>query len=393
MAKYKLFNDPIYGLINFQYEILYKVIDSAVFQRLRRISQMGLSSYVYPGANHTRFQHALGALWLTDAAMNVLEYKGTTISKEEKIATNLAILCHDIGHGPFSHALEGILIRPHHEAISIQIMRLLAVEHDFDFDLAIAIMEGTYDKVFLHQLISSQLDMDRMDYLSRDSFYSGVAEGVIGYDRIIKMLAVVDNQLVLEEKGIYSVEKFFMARHLMYWQVYLHKTSLAAEMMLISIVRRIRFLVGKGSTVLGSKKFIQLLLQEEESLDLFLSLDDTDVFMTIKENCEADDVILKFLCNSIVKRQLYHVILQIEPINQNLILNAKKSILDKFGVSQEDLGYFVFEGNVGNKMYDDTEDVLMVITKSEGLKTASELLPTLKRPNWVNKNYFIYARH
>ena len=354
---------------------------------------MGLSSYVYPGANHTRFQHALGALWLTDAAMNVLEYKGTTITTEEKIATNLAILCHDIGHGPFSHALEGILMRPHHEAISIQIMRLLAVEHDFDFDLAIAIMEGTYDKVFLHQLISSQLDMDRMDYLSRDSFYSGVAEGVIGYDRIIKMLAVVDNQLVLEEKGIYSVEKFFMARHLMYWQVYLHKTSLAAEMMLISIVRRIRFLVGKGSSVLGSKKFIQLLMQEEESLDLFLSLDDTDVFMTIKENCEADDVILKFLCNSIVKRQLYHVILQIEPINQNLILNAKKSILDKFGVSQEDLGYFVFEGNVGNKMYDDTEDVLMVITKSEGLKTASELLPTLKSPNWVNKNYFIYARH
>nr|HMU05259.1 HD domain-containing protein [Saprospiraceae bacterium] len=237
MNKKKIFNDPIYGLIRFSDEILYDIIDHPYFQRLRRISQQALSHYVYPGALHTRFQHAIGATHLMTRALDTLRSKGHVISDQEYESACIAILLHDIGHGPFSHALEHTLVDIHHEEISLQLMTKIGAELAYDFSMAIDIFKGSYPRHFLHQLVSGQIDVDRMDYLTRDSFFSGVAEGIIGYDRIITMMNIVDDFLVIEEKGIYSIEKFLMARRLMYWQVYLHKTVIAAETMLISILK------------------------------------------------------------------------------------------------------------------------------------------------------------
>ena len=237
MSKKKIFNDPVYGFVSFPTELLYDLIDHKYFQRLRRITQLGLTHYVYPGALHTRFHHALGALHLMTEAVQTLREKGVVISDEEYEAVCVAILLHDIGHGPYSHALEHSFIDIHHEELSILFMQKLNEEFDGRLSLAMSIFEGSYKKGFLHELVSSQLDMDRLDYLIRDSYFTGVAEGVIGYDRIIKMLDVVDNQLVIEEKGIYSVEKFLVSRRVMYWQVYLHKTVLSAEQMLIAVLK------------------------------------------------------------------------------------------------------------------------------------------------------------
>ena len=302
MNKKKIFNDPIYGLIRFNHEIIYEIIDHPYFQRLRRISQQALSHYVYPGALHTRFQHALGALHLMTRALDTLKSKGIEITDQEYEACSIAVLLHDIGHGPFSHALEHALADVHHENISLLLMEKIAEELNADFSMAMDIFKGEYRRPFLHQLVSGQIDVDRMDYLTRDSFYSGVAEGIIGYDRIITMMSVYNDQLVIEEKGIYSIEKFLMARRLMYWQVYLHKTVISAEVMLISVLKRAKYLTSLEIALPSSEELTFFLttpgnneniIKHPDFLKNFVLLDDMDMLWMIKKSVNHPDFIMK----------------------------------------------------------------------------------------------------
>ena len=310
----KIFNDPVYGFVSVPRGILLDLIDHPYFQRLRRIRQLGLTPYVYPGALHTRFHHALGALHLMQEAIETLRQKGTSITEEEAEAACIAILLHDIGHGPLSHALEHTLLELHHEEISSLFMQELNLEFEGRLTLAISIFRDTYDKKFLHQLVSGQLDMDRMDYLNRDSFFTGVSEGVIGYDRIIKMLAVHEGQLVVEEKGIYSIEKFLMARRLMYWQVYLHKTGVAAEKMLIHTLKRARFLAMESRPLEAPRHLGWFLYKKPgeatdplELLTHFARLDDNDITAAIKYWTESSDFTLAFLSKGLLDRKLFRL--------------------------------------------------------------------------------------
>jgi HD superfamily phosphohydrolase len=324
MGKKKIINDPIYGLISFPYAILYSIIDHPYFQRLRRISQMGLSHYVYPGATHTRFHHALGALHLMTIAIETLRWKGVEITEDEAEAVCIAILLHDIGHGPFSHALEKKFLPYTHEELSLQFMHKLNSEYKGKLDLAIKIFTNQYEKAFLYQLVSGQLDMDRMDYLIRDSYYTGVAEGVIGYDRIIKMLNVVANNLVVEEKGIYSVEKFLMSRRLMYFQVYLHKTSVIAEQMLKLFVNEyfkkydpFNFLMIQS----GTPDSISDQLLHKYSL-----IDDHDILMLIKKSIDSTEPLLNYLANSLLHRKLFTIKISDNPLPEKVINSIKDEI-------------------------------------------------------------------
>ncbi|MEO0902826.1 MAG: HD domain-containing protein, partial [Bacteroidota bacterium] len=302
--KLKVFNDPIYGFIGTPSELIFDLIAHPYFQRLRRISQMGMSYLVYPGAHHTRFHHALGCMHLMTKAIQVLRFKGVEISEEEETGLLSAILLHDVGHGPFSHALEGFIVEDFmHEEISLKFMQALNTEFSSALDLGIQIFQGTYHKPFMNQLVSSQLDMDRLDYLKRDSFYSGVTEGNINSERLISMLNVIDGHLLVEEKGIYAVEKFLMARRFMYWQVYLHKTSLVAEQLLVRIMQRARILMNAGETIkcsttltffLKSNTFTDL---SGEALEFFSKLDDIDVLSALKDWQYHDDYVLASLCN------------------------------------------------------------------------------------------------
>ena len=367
----KIYNDPIYGFLRFPHKILYEVIDHPYFQRLRRISQMGLSSLVYPGATHTRFHHALGALHLMVRAVETLRAKGVDITEEESEAVCLAILCHDIGHGPFSHTLERKIIPIHHEEISKWVIQNLSDQFSGKLQIALEIFENTYHKRFLHQLVSSQLDMDRLDYLSRDSFYSGVAEGVVGYDRILQMLHVIENDLVIEEKGIYSVEKFLMARRTMYWQVYLHKTSVAAERMLAAMVERTQELIFKGcfATEGAPKNLIQLLSDgsvdfSKERLELFLSLDDADIYQLIKVNQHSEDRILRLLANGLMERKLFAVEVSDTPID----LKRREQILDqissKLDCSPAEYHYLFFELCETNHAYHADREGISILMKN-----------------------------
>ncbi|MFN8338128.1 MAG: HD domain-containing protein [Saprospiraceae bacterium] len=351
MNKKKIFNDPIYGLIRFPFESLYEIIDHPYFQRLRRISQQALSHYVYPGALHTRFIHALGATHLMCRSIETLRSKSIEISDAEYEAVCIAILLHDVGHGPFSHALEHTLTSVHHEEISLVIMKKIGKELKRDFTLSIDIFTGNYYRPFLHQLVSGHIDVDRMDYLTRDSFFSGVAEGIIGYDRIITMMNVINDQLVIEEKGIYSIEKFLMARRLMYWQVYLHKTVISAEIMLISVLTRARFLALAGQSLPSSAELNYFLTLSGDSADhlhdpLFLynftKLDDMDILWMIKKSVDHPDPIFATLCKNLLERKLLKVSIK----NENMLaeFNSKK---EKFMVqnhlSSDDIGYFFTE--------------------------------------------------
>lgn len=315
MGKKKLFNDPIYGLVDFRDELVYELIDQPHFQRLRRIKQMGLSDYVYAGATHPRFQHALGATHLLYRSFDTLASKGVEISDEERQAAAMAILYHDIGHGPFSHALEGSLVGKHHEELTLAFLKDAAHQYGSTGLLALQIFEGKYHRQFFNSLIASQLDVDRLDYLSRDSYYTGVAEGVVGYDRIIKMLEVRDNELLIEEKGLHSIEKFLVSRYLMYAQVYLHKTSLVAEKMLKMAIERVKFLLKAGVSVeMGDQ--LKMLLQgdyanrdDSEMMQLFSGLDDIDVWDLLKKNTRHSDVVLSYLCNGLVHRKLSRIVI------------------------------------------------------------------------------------
>ncbi len=394
LNKKKIFNDPIYGFITIKYEILFDIIEHPIFQRLRRIQQLGLTSYVFPGANHTRFQHALGATHLMNSAINTIREKGHEITDEEEEAANIAILLHDIGHGPFSHALENcIMDKISHEQISLLLMQELNDHFDNKLSLAISIFEGKYKKNFLHQLVSSQLDTDRLDYLKRDSFYSGVSEGTIGSDRIIKMLNVVNDELVIDEKGIYSIEKFLIARRLMYWQVYLHKTALSAESLLIKLLQRAKFLASKNIELFATPSLKFFLynkikkddfiknknLSKNQVLRHFVNLDDTDILSSAKEWINHEDRVLSKLAYNVINRKLYKIEIQNDPFDNKRIIQLKQKVKRRYNISDEETNYFVFSESVINNFYNSNknDDKIKIKYKDEkvfDIAYASEML-------------------
>jgi HD superfamily phosphohydrolase len=376
----KIINDPVHGFIEIPSGLILSLINHPAYQRLRRIRQLGLSVQVYPGATHSRFLHALGAMHLMTQALDTLRKKHIPISDAEYEGALIAILLHDIGHGPFSHGLEKeILQNVHHEEMSFAIMEYLNEEFEGKLSLAIAIFSGTYAKPFLHQLVSSQLDMDRMDYLMRDSFFTGVVEGVIGADRIIKTLNVLDNRLVVESKGIYSVEKFIVARRLMYWQVYLHKAAIASEQMLIHVLRRARELVAEGKDIFLGDMLGYFFKNKVTKADLtrpvltrFLSLDDTDVIFAIKQWQHAEDRVLAMLAQGILHRNLLKITLRTAPFSEQEIAEARENFCKKTGLSIAESSYFIFSGSVTNQAYaESTEDPILIWYKDGEIKNIS----------------------
>jgi len=401
--KLKILNDPIYGFITIPNTLICDLIDHPYFQRLRRISQMGLSHLVYSGAHHTRFHHAIGCMHLMQKAVRILQFKGVKISEDEANALYIAILLHDIGHGPFSHALENSIVTGiQHEAISLKFMEALNEEFNGQLTLAIAIFKGNYHRKFLLQLISSQLDMDRLDYLNRDSFYTGVAEGNVNSERLIAMLNVHKDHLVVEEKGIYSVEKFIIARRLMYWQVYLHKTGLAAEKLLEKILIRAKKLVSEGVELPLSEAFSYFLNHQvdssnfkNETLKMFSKLDDFDVFYSIKEWISSDDKILSKLSESLINRKLPKVILQNEPFTKEELTVKKNDVKVKYHLKDNELDYFVYDGEISNQAYDTTKDTIQILFKSGEIKditNASDHLNIQALSKPVYKYYFCYPK-
>ncbi|WP_306568236.1 HD domain-containing protein [Flavobacterium lindanitolerans] len=397
--KLKIFNDPIYGFITIPDTLLYDLIQHPYFQRLRRISQMGLSYLVYPGAHHTRFHHALGCMHIMQKAVEVLRYKGVIISNEEEKALYIAILLHDIGHGPFSHAMEhSIVENVNHEAISLLFMNKLNEEFHGQLTLAIRVFKGEYHRKFMLQLISSQLDMDRMDYLRRDSFYSGVAEGNINSDRLIQMMNVVDDVLVIEEKGIYSVEKFLMARRLMYWQAYLHKTSLVAENMLVRVLKRAKELSQKGIVLPCSEPLLYFMQHKVELndfddavLERFSQLDDTDIIAALKAWQNHNDFILSNLSKMIVNRDLLKIKLSSEKYTPEDVEDLKSKLTNFYRISQQEASYFIFKGKIKNQAYNKDVEPIKILKKDRTIEDVVEAsdqlnLKALSKP--VTK-YFI----
>lgn len=397
--KLKIFNDPIYGFITIPNTLVYDLIQHPYFQRLRRISQMGLSYLVYPGANHTRFHHALGAMHMMQKAVEVLRFKGVAISKEEENALYVAILLHDIGHGPFSHAMEHSIVEEvNHETISLLFMNKLNQEFDGQLSLAIKIFKGEYQRKFMLQLISSQLDMDRMDYLKRDSFYSGVAEGNINSDRLIQMMNVNQDVLVMEEKAIYSIEKFLMARRLMYWQVYLHKTSLVAELTLTKALQRAKELHSKGIDVTCSrplKYFMEHKISLENfsdiDLDTFAQLDDFDIISALKEWQYHDDYILSTLSKMIINRDLSKIKLNSEKFPVEVLQEMSNRFAKAQNISLQEVKYFIFKGKIKNQAYSKEAEPIRIFKKDSTIEDVVEAsdqlnLKALSKP--VTK-YFI----
>lgn len=378
--KRKIINDPVYGFITINHPLLFHIIAHPYYQRLRRIHQMALAYLVYPGAVHTRLHHSLGAYHLMCLAVNELKDKGINISEEEEVAVKAAILLHDIGHGAFSHALENhILQNVHHETLSLQIMHKMNKELNGQLNIAIAIFTNQYHKKFLHQLVSSQLDVDRMDYLTRDSFFTGVSEGVIGYDRIIKMLTVSNEELVVEEKGIYSIEKFLVARRQMYWQVYLHKTVVAAEAMLVNILKRVKELSNDGNESLKTFGAIDYFLYQykgvlnDEVLNKFCELDDIDFSFAIKRWSNHEDFVLKTLCKSLLNRRLYKIQLQYNPFDISEIKKLQQSAMQRFSVDESLIQYFVHTGTAINTMYKTEDEKINILFKDGIVKDISTI--------------------
>jgi len=369
--KKKIFNDPVYGFISIPDELIFDLIEHKYLQRLRRIKQLGLTHLVYPGALHTRFHHVIGAMHLMQETIDTLRSKGQLISNEETRAALIAILLHDIGHGPYSHTLEkSIVCGLSHEDISLLFMDSLQKEFGKPVRLAKEIFSNQYKKKFLHKLVSSQLDMDRLDYLKRDSFYTGVSEGVISTDRIIKMLDIANDEPVIEAKGIYSIEKFIIARRLMYWQVYLHKTVLSAEHMLVQIIRRAKFLAENGEALFATdpyKIFLSQCISKQDFednphyLDAFAEIDDYDVFTSIKAWTKSKDKVLSMLCTNLVNRQLFRTILQNQPFENTLIEQAKEDVRKLLDIDAADTSYFVFSDIAKNSAYDPVNDNINIL--------------------------------
>jgi HD superfamily phosphohydrolase len=403
--KRKIINDPVHGFITIPHELIYDLIEHPYFQRLRRIKQLGLSHLVYPGANHTRFHHALGAMHLMVKAIDVLRKKNVEITDEERLGAIAAILLHDIGHGPFSHTLEhSLLNKVHHEEVSLLFMEELNRQFDGKLTLAIEIFNNKYSKPFLHQMVSGQLDMDRLDYLQRDSYFTGVEEGVIGSERIITMLDVVDGNLVVEEKGIYSIENFIGARRIMYWQVYMHKTVVASEYMLTSILRRAKELYSKGTDLFASPS-LKVFLQNEATLADFKAgnnwlanfalIDDNDVITSVKVWQTSDDLILSTLCRMILSRNLFKTEISQRDFDPEKVKMQKALIVKKLGIAESDLSYFAITEKLINSAYDEKDKQILILSKNgatQDIAQASDNLNILALTKPVEKFCFCYAR-
>lgn len=401
--KKKIVNDPVFGFINIPDNILFDIIQHKYFQRLHRIKQLGLSSHVYPGAQHTRMQHSLGAMHLMGEAIEQLRQSGADISDEEDLAVRACILLHDIGHGPFSHALEHSLVTGiSHEEISLILMNKMNEDFGGALDICISIFKNEYPKKFLHQLVSGQLDMDRLDYLSRDSFFCGVSEGVIGAARIIKMLNIHNDQLVVEAKGIYSIEKFLVARRLMYWQVYLHKTSVAAEFMLVKILKRAKELADKGIELFSTPSLRYFLYNNidrktffgnEVSIEQFVRLDDSDLISAFKVWCDHDDKILSLLCKGMIHRKLFKVEIGEDEADTQKIDNLTERYIQKLGVSREEASYLMGNSMVTTDTYSPEDDNINILFKDGSVKDisiASDMLNIQVLTKKVRKNFFSY---
>jgi len=411
MTKRKIVNDPVYGFINIPYTILYDLMEHPYFQRLRRIQQLGLTNYVYPGANHTRFQHALGALHLMEQVIAVLQSKGQVITEEEAEGVMIAILLHDIGHGPFSHALEtSIVPEVSHEKLSLLFMQELNRQFDNRLELAISIFQNNYPKKFLNQLVSSQLDMDRLDYLRRDSFFTGVTEGTIGSDRIIKMLTIADDELVVEEKGIYSIEKFLVARRLMYWQVYFHKTVISAENLLVNTLHRVKQLSGQGIPVF-STPFLGFFLNKDLDLSRFINsddlnerkllldnfslLEDNDIMVSAKVWAEHPDRTLAVLSHNLINRKLYRIEVQRELFSQDRVQSIRQKVAEELLIGQDEANYFVFTGEIANNAYNTSDDRIKILLKNGDIvdiTEASDMLDQNVLAKTVVKHFLCYPK-
>jgi HD superfamily phosphohydrolase len=400
--KLKILNDPIYGFITIPNSLIFDIIEHPYFQRLRRVTQMGFSNLVYPGANHTRFHHALGCMYLMQKAVRVLRFKGIEISDEEANALCIAILLHDIGHGAFSHALEHSIVSGiSHEEISLKFMKKLNEEFKGELSLAIEIFEGKHKRKFFCQLISSQLDIDRLDYLKRDSFYTGVTEGNISSDRLIAMMNVANDELVIEKKGIYSVEKFIIARRLMYWQVYLHKTGLVAENMLVKILQRAKELAMQNVELPATKTMQYFLYNPitkenftDETLEVFSKLDDYDVLSAIKEWTSHDDVVLSELAKMIINRNLLKIQLQGAPFSIDAVKKQEKKLLKKLNIEPNQVSYFVFEGEVRNQAYNSKNPIKILLgeNKTIDIANASDQLNLQALTKPVEKYYLCHPK-
>jgi len=401
LNKKKIFNDPVYGFINIKSDLVFDIIEHPFFQRLRRIKQLGLTDLVYPGALHTRFHHAIGAMHLMTRTLDSLRSKGVEINDDEYEAAQIAILLHDIGHGPFSHALEySLLPGVQHESVSFQFMKYLNREFDNALSLTLKIFQNSYHRKFFHQLVSSQLDMDRLDYLKRDSFFTGVSEGAIGLDRIISMLNVVGDQIVVEEKGIYSIENFLNARRLMYWQVYLHKASVSAEKMLINLIIRAKELAASGQEVFATDAFRKFLTnnftiedfqQDPEILETFGLLDDFDIWSSIKVWSTSNDKILKFLSESILHRRLFKIKLTNEPLSKRELEKIRTSIVDNYHLMNADARFLMAYGEVTNKAYIAEGQKINILTKKGNVKDIAQAadLPNITAMSKIVKKHYL----
>ncbi len=380
----KIINDPVHGFITINDPIIFGIIGHPFYQRLRRIQQMALAQLVYPGAVHTRLHHSLGAYHLMTIAINELKEKGIEITPQEALAAKAAILLHDIGHGPYSHALEKVLLKGiDHESISLRIMQYLNEEENSilkgQLSLAIQIFTNQYPKKFLHQLISGQLDVDRLDYLSRDSFFTGVSEGVVGYERILKMLTVQGNELVVEEKGLNSVEKFLFARQLMYWQVYRHKTVVASEKMLVKIIERAQYLFNQNDRTVLTGSLLDSFLANANiqlaDLDLtaYCNLDDTDILFAIKQWQNNSDPVISMLCKGLLNRKCFKCQIQPTPIGEEQWLKANQTIKERFNLSEADLGFLCFKGTVSNTLYKNDNETIKILLKSGEIANISSI--------------------
>ncbi len=403
--KRKIVNDPVHGFINIPSDIIFDLIEHKYFQRLRRIKQLGLTHFVYPGAMHTRFHHAIGAMHLMNLAIDVIRTKGHKITDNEAKAVTIAVLLHDIGHGPFSHVLENILINNvSHEDISLAFIKNLNQHFDNQLELAIKIFQNKYKKRFLHQLVSSQLDMDRLDYLKRDSFFTGVSEGVIGSDRIIKMLNVVDDNLVVEAKGIYSIEKYLIARRLMYWQVYLHKTVLVAEEILIKILKRAKHLATHGVELFASpvlKYFLYNNISKNDFennaniIEQFAGLDDNDIILSLKVWKNHPDRVLSELCRRIIDRNLFKIELQNKAFEEKYIENLKLSFKKQYNLDNNEVEYFVFTRTISNNAYKVQDDKINILYNNGNIvdiTEASDILNVSVLSKEVKKHFLIYPK-
>jgi len=405
LNKQKIINDPVYGFISIKTPLIFDLIEHPYFQRLRYIKQAGMTHLVYPGSLHTRFHHAIGALHLMQLAIEHLQNKGHKITEEEAEAVCIAILLHDIGHGPFSHALEHSLVKGiPHETISRLFMDELNKAFDGNLDLALKIFNNHYPKKFLFQLISGQLDLDRLDYLNRDSFFSGVSEGTVSSERIIKLLNVKDGNLVVEEKGIYSVEKFLIARRVMYWQVYLHKTVIAGEQLLVNILKRARELAQQNVALFATPALKHFLYNEisggqfvndGEHLSLFSQLDDHDITTSVKVWQEHEDLVLSTLCKSFINRRLYKVEISNEKPDVARVAALKERVIAALGIGKDEVSYFVFTDSITNTAYDSKKGSIKILRKNgevEDIAVVSDTSSLEALSNEVTKNFLCYLK-